>query len=182
MCFCISSPIFSSHKLPIVKNIHVICKGLRHFLNLFKKCNVKLSNISILFVCYAEGDNNIFLFSNVFTPGLCLLNELVMFLYMIWGKSESIFCDWLIFSLNYLHWIWIFFFFISCEFSGKWQLYIIGLHHVNRLKYAQWYLQSNSNYQSQIYHEQLLWPIWWNTKVVIMFVCFIEIVQSCFNS
>ena len=104
-CFCISSPIFSSHKLPIVKNIHVICKGLRHFLNLFKKCNVKLSNISILFVCYAEGDNNIFLFSNVFTPGLCLLNELVMFLYMIWGKSESIFCDWLIFSLNYLHWI-----------------------------------------------------------------------------
>ena len=105
LCFCISSPIFSSHKLPIVKNIHVICKGLRHFLNLFKKCNVKLSNISILFVCYAEGDNNIFLFSNVFTPGLCLLNELVMFLYMIWGKSESIFCDWLIFSLNYLHWI-----------------------------------------------------------------------------
>ena len=106
-CFCISSPIFSSHKLPIVKNIQVICKGLRHFLNLLKRKNVKLSNISILFVCYVKGDNNIFFFS----LEICLLPVYVfewtcyVWMYIIWGKSESIFCDWLIFSLNYLHWI-----------------------------------------------------------------------------
>ena len=149
---------FSSHKLPIVKNIRVICKGLRHFLNLFKRNNVKLSNISILFVCYVKGDNNIY-FWNLFTPCLCLWMNLLCLDVVIWYEvkvkvffvtdSNSLSITYIEFKSSFLYFLWIFlemaiahYWFTSC---------------VNRLKFKV-YLQLYHNYRHKHYREQLSWP------------------------
>ena len=162
---------FSSHKVPIVKNIRVICEGLRHFLNLFKRNNVKLSNISILFVCYVKGDNNNS-FWNLFTPCLCLWMNLLCLDVHIWYEvkvkvffvtdSNSLSITYIEFKSSFLYFLWIFlemaiahYWFTSC---------------VNRLKFVQKYtcnctIITDINIIVNNYHDQNMMKY----KLVIIF-------------